>query len=79
MRDRINLEINGRERFRPLALAVPWDNASECFQIEQESPYMLMAVLVRPEMRDIIPAVAHLAGLRFAGSLQEPERFAGAA
>jgi carbamoyltransferase len=62
MRDRINLEIKGRESFRPLAPAVLWENASEWFQIEQESPYMLMAVPVRPEMRDIIPAVTHVDG-----------------
>jgi len=57
---RVNLKIKFRESFRPFAPAVLADRASEWFDIDRESPYMLLVCQVR-EGRDI-PAVTHVDG-----------------
>ncbi|HAT63038.1 MAG TPA: carbamoyl transferase, partial [Flavobacteriaceae bacterium] len=62
IKDHINARVKFREPFRPFAPAVMSEFASEYFHIEQESPHMLMAVQVRPEKRDSIPAVIHVDG-----------------
>ncbi len=45
----LNLKIKYRESFRPFAPAVLADRASEYFELEQSSPYMLLVAPVRPE------------------------------
>jgi carbamoyltransferase len=57
---RVNLKIKFRESFRPFAPAVMADEASEWFDIDRESPYMLLVCQVR-ENRNI-PAVTHVDG-----------------
>ncbi|GAG49029.1 unnamed protein product, partial [marine sediment metagenome] len=57
---RVNLKIKFRESFRPFAPAVLAEKASEWFDIDRESPYMLLVCDVR-EGRDI-PAVTHVDG-----------------
>jgi carbamoyltransferase len=57
---RVNLKIKFRESFRPFAPAVLADRAAEWFEIDRESPYMLLVCQVRPG-RDI-PAVTHVDG-----------------
>jgi len=57
---RVNLKIKFRESFRPFAPAVLAEKASEWFDIDRESPYMLLVCQVRPG-RDI-PAVTHVDG-----------------
>jgi len=60
MKDHINKRVKFREWFRPLAPAVLWEHANEYFQIDQESPHMLMAVKVASGKKDVIPAVVHI-------------------
>ena len=60
MRDRINLRVKGRESFRPFAPAVLAERASEWFDLDRPSPYMLLTAPVRPGRR--IPAVTHVDG-----------------
>jgi len=60
MRQLINLKIKFRESFRPFAPAVLEEHASEYFDINCESPYMLLVVPVRKEKRSNIPAVTHV-------------------
>jgi len=62
MRDTINHRIKRREWFRPFAPAVLEEHASEFFALDQESPFMLLAVDVREDKRDIIPSVVHVDG-----------------
>jgi len=62
IKDHINARVKFREPFRPFAPAVMEELASEYFDIEQESPHMLMAVQVLPESADRIPAVIHVDG-----------------
>ena len=57
---RVNLKIKFRESFRPFAPAVLAERASEWFDIDRESPYMLLVCPVR-EGRSI-PAVTHVDG-----------------
>jgi carbamoyltransferase len=37
----LNLRVKGRESFRPFAPAVLWEHASEWFELDRPSPYML--------------------------------------
>ncbi len=57
---RVNLKIKFRESFRPFAPAILAERAAEWFDIDRESPYMLLVCPVR-EGRDI-PAVTHVDG-----------------
>jgi carbamoyltransferase len=57
---RVNLKIKFRESFRPFAPAVLAEKAGEWFDIDRESPYMLLVCPVR-EGRSI-PAVTHVDG-----------------
>ncbi len=47
----LNLKIKFRESFRPFAPSVPQERAAEYFDLEAESPYMLLVAGVRPELR----------------------------
>ena len=60
-RDVVNMKIKFRESFRPFAPTVLAERASEYFEIDCESPYMLLVAQVRPEKRQI-PSVTHVDG-----------------
>jgi len=57
---RVNLKIKFRESFRPFAPACLEEKASEWFDIDRESPYMLLVCQVREGKN--IPAVTHVDG-----------------
>ncbi|AKT38413.1 carbamoyltransferase family protein [Chondromyces crocatus] len=61
MRDTINLKIKFREGFRPFAPTVLAEHVSAWFELDCESPYMLLVAQVRPSHRTI-PAVTHVDG-----------------
>jgi carbamoyltransferase len=61
MRDTLNVKIKFREGFRPFAPSVLEDKAAEWFDIDCESPYMLLVAQVREGMR-VIPSVTHVDG-----------------
>ena len=61
MRDTLNMKIKFREGFRPFAPSVLEDKAAEWFEIECESPYMLLVAPVREDKR-VIPSVTHVDG-----------------
>lgn len=50
---RINTKIKHRESFRPFAPAVRAEDAGEYFDLEGESPYMLLVAPVREERRRV--------------------------
>ncbi len=58
----LNLKVKFRESFRPFAPAVLAECAAEWFELDVESPYMLLVASVRPEHRSDIPAVTHVDG-----------------
>jgi carbamoyltransferase len=47
----MNLKIKHRESFRPFAPSVPRERSAEFFDLEPESPYMLLVAPVRDELR----------------------------
>jgi carbamoyltransferase len=59
MRDTLNMKIKFREGFRPFAPSVLEDKAAEWFDIDCDSPYMLLVAQVR-EGRRTIPSVTHV-------------------
>jgi carbamoyltransferase len=61
MRDTLNMKIKFREGFRPFAPSVLADRASEWFDIDCDSPYMLLVAQVR-EGKKVIPSVTHVDG-----------------
>jgi carbamoyltransferase len=51
MQSVMNLKIKYRESFRPFAPSVLEGHCAEVFELESESPYMLLVAPVRPERR----------------------------
>jgi len=51
MQSKMNLKIKYRESFRPFAPTILRDKVSEWFELEKESPYMLLVAAVRPDKR----------------------------
>lgn len=60
MKDYLNARVKFREYFRPFAPAVLAEHCNEYFDIGQPSPHMLIACKVRPEKKNVIPAVVHV-------------------
>jgi carbamoyltransferase len=61
----LNLKIKFRESFRPFAPSVPGEYASDYFDLDTDSPYMLLVASVRPELRfPIDPTLKGLERLR---------------
>lgn len=61
MKDTVNLKIKFRETFRPFAPAVLEEECPDYFQLNHESPYMLLVAPVREDRR-VIPSVTHVDG-----------------
>jgi carbamoyltransferase len=61
MQTQMNLKVKFRESFRPFAPAVLRDSVSECFELDADSPYMLLVAPVRADLRR--PPPPGLAGL----------------
>jgi SAM-dependent methyltransferase len=57
----INQKIKYREYFRPFAPAVPLEDVHRFFEVPPGTsmPFMLKVPRVRPEVKDLIPAVTH--------------------
>lgn len=62
LRDHINLNIKGRESFRPLAPVVPASRADEFFVLPIPSPFMLLVARIRSHVADQLEAVRHVDG-----------------
>jgi carbamoyltransferase len=62
IREWINQHVKGRELFRPLAPTVLLEVAPKLFDIDRPVPFMQFAAEVRPEYRNVIPAVTHVDG-----------------
>ena len=61
-KDVLNMAVKFRQEFRPFAPSVLEEEASEFFDIDRPSPYMLMVAPVHPERKSDIPAVTHVDG-----------------
>ncbi|MDP3041953.1 MAG: carbamoyltransferase C-terminal domain-containing protein, partial [Candidatus Omnitrophota bacterium] len=62
MQTKLNLKIKFRESFRPFAPTVLKEEAANWFELDRESPYMLLVAQVKEEKaaRSLIPAVTHV-------------------
>jgi carbamoyltransferase len=59
--DRVNLKIKFRESFRPFAPAVLAERAGEYFELDRESPFMMLVAQTR-DGRSRLPATTHVDG-----------------
>ena len=59
--DRVNLKIKFRESFRPFAPAVLAERAGEYFELDRESPFMMLVAQTR-DGRAKLPATTHVDG-----------------
>jgi carbamoyltransferase len=62
MKDVLNARVKHRQSFRPFAPIVLAERASEVFEGEEDSPFMLLAKNVTPAWRDKVPAIVHVDG-----------------
>ena len=60
IKDILNLKIKLRERFRPFAPAVLYDQKEKYFYIDYHSPFMLNVVDAKTTAINDIPAVVHV-------------------
>ena len=51
MQSMMNLKIKFRESFRPFAPSVLRERVDEYFEMDRDSPYMLLVAPVREDMR----------------------------
>lgn len=73
MRDHINFNVKNREWFRPFAPMVLEEKASEWFELDHESPFMLEAVPVVEDKKELIPAVQHVDGTSRAQTVKQKD------
>ena len=71
MKNILNLKIKRRESFRPFAPSVLREAVADWFEREEDVPFMLQVIPIRPERRRQIPAVTHVDGT---GRLQTVDR-----
>ena len=71
MQKTLNLKIKYRESFRPFAPSVPRADLSDWFELDRDSPYMLLVAGVKPERRrpdvekqDTLPSLDRLSAPR---------------
>ena len=59
MKDILNSRVKFRESFRPFTPSVLLERSSEFFELDSESPFMLMAAYVKEGKGDLVPAITH--------------------
>lgn len=64
MQKKLNLKIKYRESFRPFAPSVLAEEVDEYFDLEKDSPYMLLVQPVKEERREKLPDGYHSMPLR---------------
>lgn len=60
MKDILNMKIKHREEFRPFAPVTKQDAQFTIFDLQTESPYMLLCAKVQPNYLKKIPSVTHI-------------------
>jgi carbamoyltransferase len=62
MRDILNERVKYRESFRPFAAAVLREKVATVFELDGDSPYMLLVAPVRKPLRAMLPSITHADG-----------------
>jgi len=73
MKDKLNKRVKHRQAFRPFAPVVLAEMATEIFEGEEESPFMLLVKRVRPEWQHKIPAIVHVDGTARVQTVREEQ------
>lgn len=60
MKDILNSRVKFREAFRPFTPSVLAERSSEFFELDQETPFMLLAPYVRAGKAELVPAITHV-------------------
>ncbi len=58
----MNRRVKHRESWRPFAAVVLREKMSEWFELDEESPFMLLAAPVKKEKRELVPSIVHIDG-----------------
>lgn len=61
-RNYINLRVKGRENWRPFAASILFEKRFDFFDSNLDSPFMALALSVKREMVEKIPAAVHIDG-----------------
>jgi len=59
MKDILNSRVKFRESFRPFTPSVLAERSSDFFELNIESPFMLLAAYVKEGMASLVPAITH--------------------
>jgi carbamoyltransferase len=59
-KDVLNRRVKHREHWRPFGAAILKNKLNDCFELEHDSPFMLLAANARPHVREQIPSVLHV-------------------
>jgi len=59
---KLNARVKFREMFRPFAPSVLRERVNDVFELNQESPYMLLVAPVRTSWQERVPAITHVDG-----------------
>jgi carbamoyltransferase len=70
MQETLNLKIKFRESFRPFAPSILRERVAECFELNEQSPYMLLVAPVKNEIR--INGAGKVEGEDFLTRLKRP-------
>lgn len=60
MKDILNSRVKFREGFRPFTPSVLKERSGEFFELDIESPFMLLAPYVKPGKAEVVPAITHV-------------------
>ncbi len=71
MKDILNRRIKYREPFRPFCPSILAERMGEYFEIDYPSPFMVVAYKIKPDKRELTPAITHADGT---GRLQTVEK-----
>lgn len=59
MKDILNSRVKFRESFRPFTPSVLAERSSDFFELDVESPFMLLAAYVKKGKAELVPAITH--------------------
>jgi carbamoyltransferase len=62
MKDVLNNRVKHRESWRPFAAAILRERMHEYFELEEESPFMLLVAPVKKEKQSEVPSIVHIDG-----------------
>ncbi|MEO5865334.1 MAG: carbamoyltransferase C-terminal domain-containing protein [Nitrospiraceae bacterium] len=60
MKNILNSRVKFREGFRPFTPSVLAERSSEFFELDVDSPFMLLAAYVKPGKAELVPAITHV-------------------